>query len=240
MKKYITILITVFVFTHCKKNVTEPVYFTATSYEALATFDSAGKPNNLTKDPVSSSLLSFVNNTLPETEDLRRTNGDLLTTKAIADISLTEKSDISITFVSNGSALSDAIAFYTYPTNTPPKSALDIKTITYIFPNAGRGTTLRAGDKLKIGSFEAGTSVGFVLLQDAWSLTMKKLNNKAVHFCSNDVLNPEVNTSLKKHAVLINAPDNKVLIGFEDLDRTTPQCDHDFNDVMIYATVTPS
>ena len=32
---------------------------------------------------------------------------------------------------------------------------------------------------------------------------------------------------------------NKVLIAFEDLDRTTPVCDHDFNDLMIYATVTP-
>jgi hypothetical protein len=58
-----------------------------------------------------------------------------------------------------------------------------------------------------------------------------------VHFCSNDILNPEVDPKLKKHAVLINAPDNRVLIGFEDLNRTLPQCDHDFNDVVVYSTV---
>lgn len=241
MNKLFPLFISLFIVGSCKKTVTEPVYFTATTYENLGTYDTTGKPTNLEKDPVSSSLLSFVTQTLPETKDLRNTNPDLLTTKAIADISLTRKSEISITFVSHGgSALSNAVAFYTYPTNAPPASALDIKKIIYIFPNAGRGTTLRPGDKVKIGSFEPGTSVGFVLLQNAFDLTTKKLNNDAVHFCSNDVLNPELDPNLKKHAVLVNSPENKVLIGFEDLDRTTPKCDHDFNDCMIYATVTPS
>ena len=78
------------------------------------------------------------------------------------------------------------------------------------------------------------------MLQGAWNSTSKTLDNKAVHFCSNDVLNPEVDPKLKKHAVLINyTPENKVLIGFEDVDRTRGDCDHDFNDVIVYATVTP-
>ena len=83
-----------------------------------------------------------------------------------------------------------------------------------------------------------GTSIGFVLMQSAWSITTGTLDNNVVHFCSNDVLNPEVDPNLKKHAVLINyAPENKVLIGFEDIDRTEPKCDNDFNDVVVYATV---
>ena len=62
-----------------------------------------------------------------------------------------------------------------------------------------------------------------------------------MHFCSNDVLNPEINVNLKKHAVLIDYPaENKTLIGFEDLDRTIDLCDHDFNDVVLYATVVPN
>ena len=66
------------------------------------------------------------------------------------------------------------------------------------------------------------------------------VNNKVVHFCSNDVLNPEVDPNLKKHAVLINyAAENKVLIGFENTNRTNSKCDHDFNDIVIYTTVTP-
>jgi len=47
-----------------------------------------------------------------------------------------------------------------------------------------------------------------------------------------------VDFKLKKHAVLISyAPENKILIGFEDTDRTNSQCDNDFNDVVVYATV---
>ncbi|HTM91053.1 MAG TPA: DUF4114 domain-containing protein, partial [Flavisolibacter sp.] len=117
----------------------------------------------------------------------------------------------------------------------------DIQKITYVFPNAGHLSPLWAGDKVKIGSFNAGTSIGFVLMQDAWNDATKTLNNAAVHFCSNDVLNPETNPALKKHAVLIiysSGNNRKVLIGFEDVDRTKQECDQDFNDVVVYATVT--
>ena len=224
-----------------KKEVTRPVEFTSTSYQNLGTFDDTGKPNNLlAKDNVSTGLVSFLNNTLPERTDLRTSHPELLSSTAIGDIRITQSSDVFITFVSQGAGVSNAVAFYTYPTNTPPASAKDIKTITYIFPNAGAGTPLQAGDKVKLGRFEVGTSIGFVLLQGAWNPQYKTLDNKAVHFCSNDVLNPEVDPNLKKHAVLINyAPENKILIGFEDIDRTTRDCDHDFNDVVLYATVTP-
>jgi len=77
-------------------------------------------------------------------------------------------------------------------------------------------------------------------MQEAWDTVTNTLKNKVVHFCSNDVLNPEVDPALKKHAVLISyPPESKVLIGFEDLDRTLPNCDHDFNDLIVYCTVKP-
>lgn len=227
----------------CKKEqpLTTPVHFTSTTYQFLGTYDNTSKPNYLLqRDVISDDIINYIHNTLPEAKDLRRSNPELLSNKAIADITVTQKSDIYITFVSQGANLADAFAFYTYPTNAPPASAKDIKTITYVFPNAGHLSPLWAGDKVKIGTFDVGTSVGFVLMQNAWNDTTKKLNNDAVHFCSNDVLNPEVNSSLKKHAVLLDyssSNQKKVLICFEDLDRTTPQCDQDFNDVIVYATV---
>lgn len=227
----------------CKKEqpLSSPVHFTSTNYQFLGSYDSTSRPRYLMPgDSISQNMINFIHNTLPEAQDLRSSNPELLANNAIADISLTHRSDIYITFVSQGANLADALAFYTYPTDAPPASAKDIKTITYIYPNAGHLSPLWAGDKVKLGSFEPGTSVGFVLMQDAWNDTTKKLNNEAVHFCSNDVLNPETNPSLKKHAVLINytsGSERKVLIGFEDLDRTKPQCDQDFNDVVVYATV---
>ncbi len=240
MKKYTPLLIIILVFAACKKDpVTVPVKFTETTYQTLASYDTSGVPSNLLpRDVISSDMKSFIQTSLPEKKDLRITNNELLTTKAIADIKITQTSDVFITYVSQVTQSTNALAFYTYPTNNPPASAKDIKQIIYVFPSVGLGTKLQAGDKVKLGRFEVGTSIGFVILKDAWNTTTKSLDNNAVHFASNDVLNPEVDPNLKKHAVLINyAPENKVLIGFENTDRTTDKCDHDFNDVVVYATV---
>lgn len=243
MKKYALLLIFPLMIGACKKDpVTVPVAFTSTTYETLGTYDSSGRPNYLVTPPdaISSDMLTYISTTLVEQQDLRKTHPELLTTKAIADIAVTQSSDVYITFVSQVTTAANALGFYTYPTNTPPASAKDIKTITYVFPNMGVGTTLKPGDKVKLGRFEPGTSIGFVLLKNAWSPTAKTLDNNAVHFCSNDVLNPEVDPNLKKHAVLINySPENKVLIGFENTDRTDSKCDNDFNDVVLYVTVIP-
>lgn len=227
----------------CKKAaVTKPVEFTSTIYQTLGTYDSLGKPNYLVlPDTISPSLLSFVNNTLPERKNLTISHPELFSSTAIADITITQPSDVYVTFVLEGTGYANSLAFYTYPTNQSPTSAKDISLITYIFPCCGGNKTpLHSGDKVKIGRFDIGTSIGFVLMQNAWDTTAHILNNDVVHFCTNDALNPEVDPKLKKHAVLINyAPENKVIIGFEDIDRTLPYCDNDFNDVVMYCTVTP-
>jgi hypothetical protein len=242
IKPALILFITLLGLASCKKQnpVTKPVKFTSTTYKTLGTNDIFGKPDYLTTpDVISPDLLSFVYNTLPEHKDLRITNPELLTTKAIADIKITAPSDVSVTYVSAGTGYTNSLAFYTYPTNQPPATAKDIDTIIYIFPNCGNRSTLKQGDKVNIGKFNVGTSIGFVLLKNGWDTINNKLNNNVVHFCSNDVLNPEVDPNLKKHAVLINyAPENKVLIGFEDIDRTLDYCDHDFNDLVVYCTVT--
>lgn len=227
--------------TACKKDqpVTRVVEFKETTYQTLGTFTDAGKPNYLLpKDEVSPNLLSFVREKLPD-QDLRKTNPELLRNSASADISITQSSDVFITFLSQGSlTLMNTLGFYTYPTNNPPTSPNAIKTITYVFPHAGAATPLEAGDRVKIGRFEPGTSIGFVLLQNAWTPSAKNINTKVPHFTSSDALNPEVDPNLKRHVVLLNyTPENKVLIGFEDLDRTSTSCDHDFNDLVIYATI---
>jgi len=232
-------------FFSCKKQeqpVTRTVEFNTTNYVALGTYDTLGKPGNLlTRETISPTLLTYIKSTLTDKVDLRTTNPGLISTTAIADVAITQPSDVAITFVAQGAGSTSTFAFYTYPTNHPPASTADIKTITYAFPNSGRNTPLKAGDRVKIGRFEAGISIGFVILQNGWDLATHTINNKVVHFCSNDVLNPEVDPSLKKHAVVVNyhPGEGKFLIGFEDVNRTFPTCDHDFNDVVVYCTVTP-
>jgi hypothetical protein len=210
-------------------------------YQNLGAWDDSGKPKYLLpKDPISTNLLSYLTQTLPDVDE-RIAHPDFLTTSSVADVRITQQSNVYITFVSQGSiALRNTLSFYTYPTNNPPATREDIKTITCIFPNAGYETPLVAGDKVKIGRFNAGTSIGFVLFRDAWRQPTHSIDSTAMQFFSTDILNPETDPNLKKHAVFVNyVPESKVLIGFEDVDRMSPNCDHDFNDVIFYATVTP-
>jgi len=226
----------------CKKEqVTRVVEFPSTTYSFLGTYDSSGKPAYLTTpDAITPGLLAFIDSTLVDANNLTVSHPELFTSSAIADLNITLTSDVYVTFVTEGAGFTNSIAFYTYPTNNPPQGPDDIKTITYVFPNAGHLTPLHPGDRVKIGRFDAGTSVGFLILEDGWDVTHSSLNDKVVHFCSDDVLNPEIDPKLKRHAVLLNyTPENKVLISFEDTDRTKPECDNDFNDVVIYCTVQP-
>jgi hypothetical protein len=224
----------------CKKDPkTRPVEFTETTYSNLGPYDNSGKPTDLLHDDISDALLAFIDATLPENQNAPTAHPEYFSSSAIADIAITQTSDVYVTFVRQGGSFNSALAFYTYPTTQPPVSAKDISHITYFFPKAsGEHTTLASGDKVKLGQFTQGTSIGFVLMQNAFDTTNTTLNNNAVHFCTNDALNPEVAADKKKHAVIINyPPENKVLVGFEDMDRTLKNADDDFNDVVIYCTV---
>jgi hypothetical protein len=237
-KRYLAVIGLLIAISSCHKDpVTTPVIFKSTTYTTLSSYDVNGKPDNLLKETISPDLLNFIDTLLPDGRNLPSSHPELFTNPKIGDITITEPSTVYITFVKEDGENNNALAFYTYPSNNPPTSPKDIKTITYFFPSAGDLSPLVAGDKVNLGNFEPGTSIGFVLMQDAWMGT--KLNNDAVHFCTNDALNPEVDPKLKKHGVLVYyAPTKQVLIGFEDNNRTNSGCDNDFNDVVIYATVT--
>jgi hypothetical protein len=246
MKTYLSATVALallFIVGSCQKEIlSKPVSFKGTYYSYLGTYNAAGTPDYLlARDVISPDMLTFISTLMPERTDLRQTHPELLGSSAIADLRITQEADVYLTYISHGAGEANAIAFYTYPSNSSPASSKAIDTITYIFPNAASKTELKPGDKVLLGRFKPGISIGFVLMQGAFNRTTSTLNNDAVHFCSNDVLNPEINVNLKKHAVLIDYPaEAKTLIGFEDLDRTTDQCDHDFNDVVLYATVVPN
>ena len=220
------------------------VPFTSTEYNFLGTYDSLGRPLNylLAPDTLSPELNSFIQTSLPAGENVSETNPGLLSSNS--DLNIKQKSDVYITFVSEGASQLNSLGFYTYPTSTPPQKSSDIRKISHMFPNASlagwAGGGLNPGDKIKIGTFEAGTSIGFVLLEKGWNKQTKTVNPGGHHFCSNEILNPETDPSLKKHTVLLDYDaENKIFIGFEDMIRSEPSCDHDFNDIIIYATIKP-
>ncbi|WP_158825365.1 LruC domain-containing protein [Mucilaginibacter lacusdianchii] len=215
---------------------------------------SLGRPVYLenTPDAIDASLLSYINASLPEGKPLTASHPEYLSNSAVSTINVTSKSDIYVTFVAEGAGYQSTLAYYTYRTNNPPTRTSGgtlynaIDKITYVFPNAsgyGSGGGLRAGDKVKLGNFDAGTTIAFVLIQDAW--TGSGVDYTAQKFYSQNSLNPESSTSGKRqHAVVLYDDVHKLyLTGFEDCNRTTPSAnvngytsDEDFNDLVFYTT----
>jgi len=203
---------------------------------------SYGVPKYLlsTDDVISASLLKNVNASLPESQPLTKTHPEYLASKATSTLNIVEKSDVWVTFVAEGAGYQNTLAYYTYKTGSAPGKESDIKNATIVLPNAsanGSGGGLKPGNKVKIGTFEAGTSIGFILIADAW--TGKGINTGNTKYYSDAKLNPEKTSEKRKHAVLLFDDVNKVtLVGFEDLDRDGSS-DDDFNDLVFYASSNP-
>jgi len=203
---------------------------------------SYGVPKYLlsTDDVISASLLSHVNASLPESQPLTKSHPEYLASTATSTLNITEKSDVWVTFVAEGAGYLNTLAYYTYKTGNTPDKESDIKNATIVLPNAstnGSGGGLKAGNKVKLGTFEAGTSIGFILIADAW--TGKGINTGNTRYYADAKLNPEKTAEKRKHTVLLYDDVNKVtLVGFEDLDRDGSS-DDDFNDLVFYASSNP-
>ena len=216
---------------------------TTTKYDYMGYYDWYGRPYYLASqsDVISSSLLSYINASLPEGKPAPTYHPDYLNTNAENNINIVKKTDVWITFVSEGAGYTNSLAYYTYPTSTPPASAADIDSIHIILPNAslnGAGGNMRSGDKVYLGRFAPGVSIGYVLLQNAWNSSTLKVTTTATKFYTQDELNTaETNSSMTRHAVTLYDSDNKLFVtGFEDQTRSTGNSDNDFNDLVFYTT----
>ena len=218
---------------------------------ATATVQPNGRPTYLesTGDVITSGLLALVNSSLPEYQRVPQAHPEFLSDQATSTLNIISETDIYVTFVSEGAGYLNGIGFYTYPTNTPPATAAEAGDVTFIFPNASGGLAngLVSGDKVNIGHFNAGTSIGFVLFQDAWRFN-SATNNYDVNLTgtklySHNILNPEPSPENRRHTVLLhNVPNQLFVLGFEDVERQladgtlTPYCDNDFNDLVLFAS----
>ncbi|MFY7653287.1 MAG: DUF4114 domain-containing protein, partial [Chitinophagaceae bacterium] len=135
----------------------------------------------------------------------------------------------------------NVLGYYTYPTNNPPTVKPHDSTITIIFPNAskaGFGGNLNAGDRVYLGKFPANTSLGLVLIANGWNGAV--VGNGLWKVFANRNFNPEADSSLRKHTVILNdTASDRIVIGFEDVKRDLPSCDQDFNDLIVFLTTKP-
>lgn len=209
----------------------------------LGKWDKYGRPNYLEnkRDYISADFLKMINAALPEYQPVPSYHPEYLLQSNEQNINLIEKADVWVTFVSEGAGYLNSLAFYTYDKNNPPQSVSDINKATLIFPNtsfSGSGGSLVSGDKVYIGQFPAGTSIGWLLIANGYNQGSKSVSDGYNYFFSHQSLNPESDAKYKQHTVLLKDTEYDLfLISFEDQQR--PHGDDDFNDAVFYITTNP-
>lgn len=209
----------------------------------LGSWKSDGTPRYLVaSDNIDANFLADINNALPENQPVPIYHPEYLYDIYDQNINLTEAADVWITFVSEGADYLNTMAFYTFDKNNPPQSINDITDVTVVFPNASfkrSGGGLTSGNKVKIGHFPAGTSIGWLLITNAYNTSTRTVTTGINNLFSDEYLNPETDPSYQQHVVLLkDAVRDVYIISFEDMLR--PGGDDDFNDAVFYATVSPS
>lgn len=216
----------------------------ATLFTYMGSMNSDGVPSYLLKkgDVVSQDILKTVNASLPEGRPVPQYNPEYISSTTNTNIVLKDSAEVWVTFVHEGAGYRNAVGYYSYPTNKPPTKASDIVKKNIIFPNAsfiGSGGGLKTGDKVSLGNFSAGTTIGWFLVPDGWVPSQKAVSDyyHPIRY-SDKNLNTFTTDAYRSHTVLL--ADNArqlLLLGFEDLDR--PSGDNDFNDAVFYATASP-
>ena len=133
----------------------------------LGGWNAAGVPSYLlpVNDNISSSFLLDITSSLPEgANPLPVSHPEYLQTNRPTTLTVKEKADVWVTFIHEGAGYKNTLGFYTFDAQNPPTTTEKVTNPTIIFPNvsyAGSGGGLVSGNKVKIGTFDAGTSIGF-------------------------------------------------------------------------------
>lgn len=210
------------------------------NFQYLGSYTSNGTPNYLESsgDNINVSTLELIDSALSETFQVPTYNPHYITSNYDTDIFLSSTSEVFVTFVGEGAGFRNVLGFYTYDASNPVSTAPSDEDITIIFPNTSRlgsGGGLLPGDKVSIGTFPAGTAIGWVLISNGW--TGSSVGYGYWQLYSNPDFNPESDESKRHHNVLIKDDDNELIVlGFEDIQREVSWCDHDFNDALFYVT----
>lgn len=216
---------------------------TAAVISYMGTYNSQGKPNYLMSpnDVIAASTLADINASLPEREPVPTYHPDYLTSDAETNLKITALSDVWFTFVTEGAGYMNSVGYYVYNTGYPPATPDDIDTIKIILPNAslsGSSGQLAAGNKVYLGRFPTGKTIGFCLIANGWNGSGVGSGYHRVY--SDDALNAGSTPANRRQTVLLwDNTQSLFLIGFEDILRENGGCDHDFNDCIFYVKSNP-
>jgi Domain of unknown function (DUF4114) len=209
------------------------------TFNYLGTFTADGTPNYLVQpsDQVPASLVTRIMASVPERYPVPTYHPEYIRAGITSDIQLRDTADVWVTFVAEGAGYLNTLGFYTYQINAP---VVRPSAVTIAFPNVSAvnsGGGLKAGDKVHLGRFPAGTGIGFVLIANGFRNGAVTNGNWILY--SRPAFNPEPDTSLRYHNVLLRDSTGVIVLGFEDIRRDNSGCDNDFNDALFYITSNP-
>lgn len=190
---------------------------------------------------ITASFLSDVNYAFPERSRVQDRHPEYIQQGSAEEILLADSAEVWVTFLHEGAGYRNTFGYYLIPPGGSVSTAAKLDK-RVIFPNAslsGSGGGLVAGDRIRLGNFRAGSRIGFLVIADGWNGTRVDTVGKPTYY-SRSTLNPETDPELRKHvAMLWHAGTDRVVMGFEDLNRGTAGCDHDFNDVLFTVSWNP-
>ena len=217
-------------------------------FYTLGGWNSLGKPDYVSKtEKISSSVLQAVNKAFPE---WKKANPEY---NNRTDIYVEKDAEIWISMLHSGSLFDNVLGYFTYEgdiKNVDPNSIHEI----IAFPRANIvrlfSSGLKAGDAVQLKyynsktgkyqtTFPKGTSIGWVIRTDGYSLLRRSVNEGLFRFYSYPEWNPE--SGNKNHTVLFKK-DNFVVVGFEDLPNewiNYMKGDGDCNDLMFHVSSYP-
>ena len=210
----------------------------ATSFSYMGSYTANGYPNYLFKvnDHAWESLLSNLNQTLPEGVSVVNTKPQFIAGSTQTNLVLKQRTKVYVTFAGEGTNQKNALGYFIYNSSKPTNSELII-----IYPNAsapGSGGSLHSGDQVLLGEFSANTTIGWFLVPDGWNKNQALVVDTKGIYYSVPSFNPESGTDQKPHMVFLKDIQNEVIVlGFEDTPRNTSSSDDDFNDAVFYITL---
>ncbi len=209
------------------------------SYKILGSWSSNGKPLYLdSRKSISAELLAALNEAVPEYQPVPEYRPQYLMDTVDTDLHMTESGEVFVTFIHEGAGYKNALGFYTYNTADGPPESVPDEDITIIFPNVSYyygGGELVSGDTVKIGTFDAGTSIGWTLISNAYSTRFYGVTSGLNTFYSESSLNPDA-SPYQQHIIQLDL-NGEIVLGIEDLVR--PGGDNDFNDAIFTVSSNP-
>jgi len=215
--------------------VIEAVYYNpavGSFLSVCSTWDSRGVPSCL-DDPCTlpDGLESRIEAGFPNRRDFPGDNPGYFTDSVAKEIVLTDTTTLSLCFYNDNTGWTNTLGYYTYSVDDPPVSPDDLADMTVIFPNASStqgGGGLEMGDHINLGQFEAGTVVGFFLVAQGWHAG-DVTSGRSIHYTD-----PSFNgEAAQQHVLLHDETSGAMVLSWEDVTRTSPRQQTDFNDVMV-------